>query len=180
MIFLLVLIYYSTTMTLFTFDDERSVEPWYPQNDVVMGGVSDSRVTYAAEAAGQEGVARFTGNVSLENNGGFAQILYDQKTWDLADFKGIELHVQGDNQTYQLRLKTDANRVTYAQSFQADDEWQRIRLAFSDFKPTFRGEPVPDAPTLNQAAIREIGFLISDKQEGEFELLIDGVRAYGE
>ena len=178
--FLLTLIYYSLAMTLFTFNDEQHVEQWRTQDDVVMGGVSDSQVTYAAEAAGQKGVARFAGSVSLENNGGFAQIIYDQKTLDLANFKGIELHVRGDNQTYRLRLETDADRVAYAHSFRANDEWQRIRLAFADFEPTFRGEPVPDAPSLNKAAIRTVGFLISDKQEGEFELLIDEVIAYEE
>ena len=63
-------------MTLFTFNDEQHVKQWHTENDVVMGGVSDSQVTYAAEAAGQKGVARFAGSVSLENNGGFAQIIY--------------------------------------------------------------------------------------------------------
>ena len=87
---------------------------------------------------------------------------------DLSGFKGIELHVQGDHQTYQLRLKTDAKRVTYAHSFKTTDEWQHLRLSFADFEPTHRGEPVPDAPELNRSTVRMISFLIGDKQEGEF------------
>ena len=176
---LLAIIYYA--MTLFTFDNEPDVESWHTENDVIMGGVSNSQVTYVSETAGKEkGVARFTGQVSLENNGGFAQILYDQNTLNLTGFKGIELHVRGDNQTYQLRFETTAERVTYAHSFETKAEWQRIRLAFADFKSTFHGEPVPDAPKLDRAAIRTVGFLIGDQQEGEFELLINEVKAYEE
>ena len=180
MMFLLAFIYYSLTMTLFTFEDEQQVAEWHTENDVVMGGVSRSQVTYVAEAAGKEGIAHFTGHVSLENDGGFAQILYDQKTLDLDGFEGIELHVRGDQQTYQLRIETSAERVAYARSFETTGEWQFIKLAFADFESTYHGEPVPDAPELDRSAIRTVGFLIGDQQEGNFELLIDEVRAYEE
>ncbi len=166
------------TMTLFDFSDEPRVQQWHTENDVVMGGVSTSQVTYVSEAGGQQGLARFSGHVSLENDGGFAQILYDKKTLDLSGFQGIELHMRGDQQTYQLRLETDADRVAYAQSFTASNEWQRVRLPFADFEATFRGEDVPDAPELNIASIRTMGFLIGNGEETDFELLIDAVEAY--
>ena len=165
-------------MTLFDFTNEESVQQWRTQNDGVMGGVSSSQVTYLAEEGQQKGIARFVGEVSLENDGGFAQILYDRKVFDLTGHEALELHLRGDQQTYQLRLETDAKRVAYAQSFRAENTWQRVRLAFADFKPTFRGEDVPDAPALNLASVRSIGFLIGDKQKGPFALLIDAVRAY--
>lgn len=164
-------------MILFDFASEQAVQQWHTENDVVMGGVSSSQVSYLAEEGKQKGMARFAGEVSLENNGGFAQILYDQKTLDLSGFEGVELHVRGDQQTYQLRLETDAKRAAYAHSFEAKNTWQRVRLAFADFEPTFRGEAVPDAPALNLAAIRTVGFLIGE-QEGPFALLIDTVKAY--
>lgn len=165
-------------MTLFNFSDQQQVQQWHTENDVVMGGVSSSKVTYVSEEGGKKGLARFSGHVSLENNGGFAQILYDQKTFDLSNAQGIALHVRGDGQTYQLRLETDAKRVAYAQSFVAKEEWQRIQLAFTDFKATFRGEDVPDAPALNRASIRTVGILIGNGEETDFELLIDAVEAY--
>ena len=174
----LVTTFLSYYMVLFDFADEPQVQQWHTENDVVMGGVSSSQVTYVSEEGAQKGLARFSGHVSLENNGGFAQILYDEKTLDLSGYQGIELHVRGDGQTYQLRLETDADRVAYAQSFVAKDEWQRVRLDFTDFEATFHGEDVPDAPDLNLAAIRTVGFLIGDKQEGDFALLIDAVEAY--
>ena len=63
--FLLTLICYITMKTLFTFNNAPDVEPWYTENDVVMGGVSSSQITHTEEE-GIGGVARFTGNVSLE------------------------------------------------------------------------------------------------------------------
>lgn len=168
----------SCYMILFDFADEPQVQQWHTENDVVMGGVSSSRVTYVSEKDGQKGLARFSGHVSLENDGGFAQILYDEKTFDLSGFEGIELHVRGDGRTYQLRLETNAGRVAYAQSFMAKDEWQRVRLPFANFKATFHGEDVPDAPELNLASIRTVGFLIGNGQEVDFALLIDAVEAY--
>ena len=168
-------------MTLFEFDSEKDVQSWHTENDVVMGGVSSSQVTYAPDASGEgKGVAKFSGEVSLENDGGFAQILYDEKVLELTGFQGVELHVKGDGQTYELRFETDADRVSYAQSFVAEDEGQRVRLPFADFKCTFHGEDVPDAPALNLRHVRTVGFLIGDKQEGHFELLIDEVSAYKE
>ena len=167
-------------MILFEFDSEKAVQSWHTENDVVMGGVSSSQVTYAPDASGEgKGVARFSGEVSLENDGGFAQILYDEQTLELTGFQGVELHVKGDGQTYELRFETDAERVSYAQSFVAEDEWQRVRLPFADFYATFHGEDVPDAPALNLGHIQTVGFLIGE-QEGSFELLIDEVSAYKE
>ena len=164
-------------MTLFEFTTEKSVQSWYTENDVVMGGVSNSQISYA-ESEEPEGVARFSGEVSLENNGGFAQVQYDKTSFDLTGFQGVELHAKGDGQTYQLRLKTNAERVTYAQSFTAENEWRRVKLPFSDFEPTFHGEDVPDAPELNVAEIQSVSLYIGDKQEGKFELLVDEVKAY--
>ncbi|MGB3779689.1 MAG: CIA30 family protein [Tunicatimonas sp.] len=177
-IYFLFTIFLSYYMILFDFSDEPRVQQWHTENDVVMGGVSSSQVTYVSEEGAQQGLARFSGHVSLENDGGFAQILYDEKTLDLSGSQGIELHVRGDNQTYQLRLETDADRVTYAHSFTAKDEWQRIRLDFADFEATHHGEDVPDAPDLNLAAIRTVGFLIGNGEETDFDLLIDAVEAY--
>ena len=163
-------------MILFEFTTEKSVRNWHTEDDVVMGGMSQSQITYAQDA--QKGVAKFSGDVSLENGGGFAQILYDETTLDLTGFEGVELYVKGDDQTYELRFETDAERVSYAQSFQATSGWERVQLAFADFGATHHGNAVPDAPDLNLGAIRTVSFLIGDNQEGHFELHIGEVKAY--
>ena len=58
-------------MTLFDFDSADAVSGWFSVDDRVMGGVSVSQMRYAGD-----GVARFSGDMSLENNGGFASVRF--------------------------------------------------------------------------------------------------------
>lgn len=164
-------------MTLFEFKTEEAVRRWHTENDVVMGGVSSSLIGYRVDAE-HGGVLRFTGNVSLENGGGFAQILYDKSSFDLSGFAGIELLLKGDNHAYELRLEKSSEQPAYAQAFPAKNAWERVRLPFADFEATFHGEAVPDAAALDLAAINTVGVLIGGGHEGSFELLLAEIKAY--
>jgi hypothetical protein len=42
----------------------------------------------------------------------------------------------------------------------------------SAFTATFRGRPVPDAPRLDPARVRQVGFMIADRQIGDFSLKV--------
>ena len=159
-------------MTLFEFSTEKSVRNWYALDDTVMGGVSQSQMRYAGE-----GGARFHGELSLEQGGGFASVRYDKTSFDLSAFAGIDLRVKGDGHHYQLRLGNPATRVAYAQTFGTTEGWTTIHLPFGDFSPTFRGRDVPDAPALERSSITEVTFMLADKQAGSFALLIDWVKA---
>ena len=137
---------------------------WRVVNDGVMGGLSQSQMNLTAE---QTGV--FQGTVSLENNGGFASVRTEPFDFHLTEFRGLELRVRGDGKRYQLRLRTDRNwdGIAYRATFETvEREWTTIRLDFQDCIPSFRGRPVTSAPVLDPARIRQIGFLISDNQEG--------------
>jgi monofunctional biosynthetic peptidoglycan transglycosylase len=117
----------------------------------------------------------------LENNGGFASVRTEPFDFGLTEFKGLELRVRGDGKRYQLRLRTDRNSdgIAYRASFEtAEAEWTTIRLDFQDFIPSFRGRRVASAPVLDPARIRQIGFLISDNQEGSFRLEVASIKAY--
>lgn len=160
-------------MTLFEFASEKGVQNWYSLDDTIMVGVSSSQMSYA-----EGGIAKFHGEVSLENNGGFASVRYDKTSFDLCDYSGVEIRVKGDNKTYQFRLGTNAPRIAYAQPFHAPNEWTTVQLPFTNFKPTFRGRAMPSAPELNSSSIQEVTFMLASKQAGSFELFIDWVKAY--
>jgi hypothetical protein len=123
---------------------------------------------------------RFAGRVSLENNGGFASIRSPAGRHDLAGYSGIALRVKGDGRSYKLNLRTgDAfDGVQYQASFIAPAEWSEIELPFASLVPRFRGRPVVDAPPLDPARIVTFGFLISDRQAGNFALDIARIGAY--
>lgn len=164
---------YSQETALFDFAKQESVQPWFPVDDVVMGGISSSQMQYSGE-----GVAQFSGELSLENNGGFASVRFADKRFNLSNFEGVELRVKGDNKTYQFRFQTDIARISYAQPFLAPDEWTTVKLPFKDFEAIFFGRKVIDAPELNTSDLRTVVFMLTDKQEGDFKMLVDWVKVY--
>jgi len=160
--------------TLLDFDDGAEIELWRPVDDVVMGGVSSSRF-----AAASAGIARFAGTVSLDRGGGFASVRTAPSDWDTTGAGAFLLRVRGDGKTYKFTLRTDDSfdGVQYQARFTpVAGEWTELRLPVASFVPTFRGRTVPGAPTLDPARVRSLGFMISDKQAGPFELLVDHIR----
>lgn len=149
---------------------------WTSVNDVVMGGVSDSLMQVS-----EEGTGIFTGHLSLENNGGFASVRAPLPENDFTGFNGIMLRVNGDGKHYSFRVRTDMmfDGVFYRQEFgTAAGEWMEVKLLFSEFQPSFRGRIISDVPPLDPSRIFQIGFLISEKQEGSFRLEIERIEAY--
>ena len=160
------------------FDKPGEANVWRVINDGVMGGISSSTWNIA-----ETGAAVFAGNVSLENNGGFASVRSPVGTYDLSKHKGIVLRVKGDGKGYKLNLKTDAefDSILYQAEFGTEKEkWQLIKLPFSKFVPTYHGFVPPDAPKLDTKEIRRFGFLIADKQQGPFRLEIAWIKAYSD
>jgi len=59
-----------------------------------------------------------------------------------------------------------------------EGEWQTLRFSFSEFRASFRGREVPQAPPLDPARIASFGLLISDKQAGPFRLELAWIGAF--
>ena len=149
--------------------------PWRNIDDVVMGGVSSSRMRL------EEGVAVFEGHLSLENNGGFASVRSEVVQQDLTGYTGVRVRVKGDGRKYQFRIHTgtEMDGPSYQMPFETvKDTWLEVDLPFSGFVASFRGRALPDHPPIDLAKIRTLGLLVADKQQGDFRLEIDWVRAY--
>ena len=162
-------------MMLFNLTDPLVIGQFHSIGDVVMGGVSTGSLNY------EGGCAVFSGEISFKNQGGFASIRSETGSWDLSAFQGIELDVHGDGKTYKMSLTTDPryDSVVYRARFNPPrDRWSTVSLAFQEFLPTFRGDSVPEAPDLDPSRINTFGFLISDRQEGKFQLMIKSIKAY--
>jgi hypothetical protein len=158
---------------LLDFDDASEAASWRPVDDGVMGGVSSSGFDLAAD-----GIARFSGHVSLANNGGFASVRTPPRDWDIAGAAAFVLRVRGDGQTYKFTLRTGDgfDGVQYQARFAPPaGEWTDVRLPVAAFAPTFRGRVLPDAPPLDPSRVRALGLMISDRQAGPFELLVDRI-----
>ena len=134
---------------------------WLLFTDGVMGGMSDA--TMAREMLAGRPAIRMRGEVSLENNGGFVQIALDLspegKAVDASGWRGIELDVFGNNEEYNVHLRTDELTrpwQSYRHSFHAEPHWQTIQFRFLDFTP-HRTDTVMDMRRIRRIGIVAIG-----------------------
>ncbi len=160
--------------TLMTFSGGADEPAWVAVNDGVMGGLSRGRPAVA------DGQLRFTGTLSLENNGGFASVRTTGRVYDLSGATAMILRVQGDGRTYQLRLATDArirrSAIAYGAEFQTTaGQWTEVRIPLASLVPTFRGRTL-DGPPLDLAKVEEIRLLIGDDRKGPFSLIVDWIK----
>lgn len=164
-------------------DDLRHPSPiavtgngWTLISDRVMGGASAGTMR-REQVKGREAI-RMKGGVSLENNGGFLQVALDlgdaDSEVDAQNWTGIKLDVFGNDQVYNLHLRTsDIHRPweSYRQSFCAPSHWTTINLPFSGFVPHRTERP------LNTARLRRIG-LVAIGREFEADVSISDIRFY--
>ncbi len=163
---------------LLDFEKSGNADGWVNVDDTVMGGVSRSTFGMTKERN-----AVFSGNISLDNYGGFASVINEENSYDLSGYEGVELRIKGDGNKYKFYMKNDDNRDTtlYQTVFLTErGNWMTVKIPFADFIPTFRGQVLNDAPKLDVKKISAMGFLISDKQEGQFSLELKSISTFGE
>lgn len=158
-----------------TFDRGRVSLNWQIVNDSVMGGISNSGLDRV-----DDGVVRFSGRLSLENNGGFASVRAAGQFPDLSEARAIMIRVKGDGRVYQLRMRMSNGwrAPDYSAEFTTKlGQWQTFVLPLADFAAGWRGRTVRDAPPLDPGQIRSIGILLGDKTPGGFAIDIDWIKA---
>jgi len=142
-------------------DNTMRLEPeWEYVADTVMGGVSTGEVRDVL-IAGRDAV-QLTGDVSLENNGGFIQMAFDLahgSTLDASGWAGIEMEVFGNGESYELRLRTDQLTrpwQSFRSAFEAGPEWQTIRIPWGEFE-AHKTDAAFDPARLRRMGILAIG-----------------------
>ncbi len=153
------------------------VGAWNTVLDGVMGGLSTGRVSQP-----EAGLLRFTGTLSLENNGGFSQMRTAVAAGALRGADGLILEVKGDGRTYNFDIRQSNVRMmagSYQQSFATTDgQWTEVRLPLEDFTLYSFGRKVRRAPALDPAKIESIGVTLSDKKAGPFALEVRSIASY--
>lgn len=167
-------------LPLLDFREADLARRWRPIHDGVMGGRSSGSAVPTADGV------RFEGLVSLEDGGGFASFRLEAELPELSEHDGLRLRVRGDGKVYKLGLRTDGDRdgVDWQVPFAAlavgdahDGGWTSVELAFEDLVPTWRGRLVREAPPFDADAIRQVGILIADRQQGPFALELASIEA---
>jgi len=148
---------------------------WIAVHDSVMGGRSRGHLEVL------DGMAVFSGQLSLENGGGFASVRTLPRDFGLAAATGLMLRVRGDGRTYRLRLRTDTSfdGVAWQYSFATTDgEWTTVVAPLQRFVPVWRGRPVTGHGPLDRGRVQQLGFMAAGGQAGEFRLEVARVAAY--
>jgi monofunctional biosynthetic peptidoglycan transglycosylase len=150
------------------------VEPWRSINDGVMGGLS------AGGMVQSDSGLKFSGRLSLENNGGFSSARRSVSQ-DLSNATGVRIQVRGDGREYQFRIRQSSgfDGVSWSAPFSSSEKWQQIDIALDQFIPVFRGRTVPQAGPVVPSEIQQIGILLADKTAGRFELEIRSIEFIG-
>ncbi len=167
LVFFLMLLNINSEILVF---DKTKEARWYVTNDDVMGGISTSSMIHnIAENA------VFSGEVSTENNGGFAMARMRVNV-KLDERKSkIVLKIKGDGKKYQLRLKPDRRiRYWYIQSFQTNGEEQEIEIPLAKLYPSFRGYRL-NLDNFSSKTIGEIAILIGNKMNEKFKLEVEKI-----
>jgi len=159
--------------TLRDFSTPEKTPAWIAENDGVMGGISKGGASF------KEDSLYFSGDLSLENNGGFAQIYSPTELTDFSDYSGVRLRVKGDGRTYQFRIATEdrfrGSRIAYRSDFPTEDgEWTEVTLPFESFVPSYRGR-ILSGPELDLKSVQQIAFLLADGNPGDFGLQVEWI-----
>ena len=170
-LFLLLLINISNnSIKIFNFNKNSNIYSWRIVDDNVMGGRSSSSIS-----VNKDGFGVFNGTISLENNGGFSSVRHVFKALKVNNQNKIFLKIKGDGKDYQLRIKDNSrNYYSYIKTFSTNGAWQEIEIPLKEMYPSFRGRKL-DAPNFSHDSIEEIVFLIGNKKNERFELIIDKI-----
>lgn len=151
---------------------------WRIVDDRVMGGRSQGKMAISAD-----GILSFSGNLSLENNGGFSSVRSGNLTLDLSDAEGLIVRVKGDGRTYEAHLSTltrfRGGEITFVGLLPTKKgEWTEVKVPFSELEGDFRGRRLKDAK-FDPSEVRRITLELVDKKPGPFELQVEWIRTYG-
>ena len=159
---------------VYDFQGDQESDDWRAINDNVMGGISEG----GARVTGDD-ILQFSGNLSLENRGGFASIRSEAKELGLQNGGALMVRIRGDGRQYYLNLHVPTRHMAFSYRAPIDtvaNQWQELRIPLSEFYGTSFGKRVPNAE-LDPKAVNSLGFLLADKQPGPFNLEIDWIKA---
>lgn len=144
---------------------------WTTVNDTVMGGRSSAKLVKGPNTL------IWTGNLSLENNGGFVSIRSQGARFDWSGYDGVEVAVEGAGHDVQVSLQRGDMRVRAggyrAMVPTAKKGVTRVAIPFSAFQLKRFGRSIQGPPVATGLKnISQLGILIADKRPGSFKVTL--------
>jgi len=161
--------------SVFDFAGAADVDGWNVVNDTVMGGVS------SGELAWVDGTMVFTGELSLDNNGGFASVRSPfvdpvaAARW--ADRDGLAVEVRGDGRSWAVEVRTFSDTGGWISTVTPPvDGFAVIDVPWATFEPVTRFlDPRDAAAPLDPTDIASVAFYLVDGIEAPFRLAVRSI-----
>lgn len=153
------------------FGAKKSGASWQVINDGVMGGLSEG------QAELKENSILFTGNISLQNNGGFSSLKSPFELMDLSAFETVKIRYRSKGMRIAMTMETSRNwfDLYYKQDIPNEsDDWQVAVLDLEQFKGYRIGRAT--GLSLGKAPLQKmlrLGFISNEKRAGTFEMEVD-------
>jgi len=147
-------------------------QEWLLLSDNIMGGVTKSKIEYTSNSV------LLSGDISLDNYGGFASMKTKYKSVDLSKYIGIKIKFKSTNQKFAFTLEDNQNwtQPNYKREFSSkkDDTWEEVTIYFKDFQEIVIGAPTGNMMKLKSLKnIVRMGIMTYEKKEGPFSLEVD-------
>ena len=147
-------------------------QEWKLLSDNIMGGVTKSKIEYTNNSV------LLTGNISLDNYGGFSSIKTKYKSVDLSKYNGIKIKFKSTNQKFAFTLEDNQNwtQPNYKREFSSkkEDTWEEVIIYFKDFQEIVIGETTGNMmKSKSLKNIVRMGIMTYEKKEGSFSLEVD-------
>lgn len=161
--------------SVFGFPGADDLDGWSVVNDTVMGGVS------SGELAWVDGAMAFTGELSLDNNGGFASVRSPfidpavAAAW--ADWDGLAVDVRGDGRRWAVEVRTFSEAGGWiAMVAPPSDRFAVVEVSWATFEPVTRFlDPRPSPTPLDPTNIASVAFYLIDGIEAPFRLEVRSI-----
>jgi monofunctional biosynthetic peptidoglycan transglycosylase len=162
---------------VFDFGEGKDFGRWTIINDGVMGGLSESKAQLNDDAV------LFSGTVSLKNNGGFVSLRGPLGNYDLSEYTFCEIRYKSDtDRNFELLIEkeTPFYLPKYRKKFgEKSEDWQTFKIPLRELEISRMGNTIAEGIDPKElAGIKRIGFILADKQEGDFRLWIDYLKFY--
>ncbi|NQX77125.1 CIA30 family protein [Gilvibacter sp.] len=169
-----VFIMWATQPLLIDFGTQGNNQEWFALNDGVMGGMSSGRLNYTPTSF------VFEGQVSLENNGGFASARGPFEAMDLSGFSTVIIKYRSTGMDFALTLNN--SRLWYRPNYktslpETDGKWKTITLDLNDFMEYRVGKATGNAissPVLEK--IIRLGLISDEKRAGIYRIEVDFIK----
>jgi len=171
LLFISILCVQNVEPLIFDFGRNNDSDNWVIINDAVMGGLSTSQVIEDSTSY------IFSGDVSLDNNGGFASLRSPRDIYNLEAFTVMTIRYKSTDRDFAVVLEShNQYYMPYHKQIckSNTDGWSTSEFLLTEFKEYRLGEETGNViKSKSLREIRRFGIVINDKAAGPFRIEVD-------